>query len=338
MKNHNVLVVGVGSIGERHVRCFQSTGRAIVSICEPLEARRLEVTDRYGIDRPYSSLDEALASPCDVAVVAVPANRHVPVALQLAEAGCHLLIEKPLSTSLDGVDQLRRLVNAQGIVAAVGYQHRLNPALADMKEALAIGRFGKPVQIVVTCGQHFPTYRPAYRDVYFADRAAGGGAIQDAITHMLNAGEWLVGPIQSLVADAAHQVLDGVSVEDTVHILTRQDGAMGNYTLNLHQAPNENTVTVICSEGTVRWEIHNHRWRWMTAPGNDWTEVQFEPCEREAFYVRQAEVFLNAVEGGGKVHCSLDEGIQTLKVNLAALASVEQGSGFIPVEQPTTTA
>ncbi|MDP6945980.1 MAG: Gfo/Idh/MocA family oxidoreductase, partial [Myxococcota bacterium] len=114
MKNHNVLVVGVGSIGERHVRCFQSTGRAIVSICEPLEARRLEVTDRYGIDRPYSSLDEALASPCDVAVVAVPANRHVPVALQLAEAGCHLLIEKPLSTSLDGVDQLRRLVNAQG--------------------------------------------------------------------------------------------------------------------------------------------------------------------------------------------------------------------------------
>ena len=56
------------------------------------------------------------------------------------------------------------------------------------------GRFGEPVQIVATCGQHFPHYRPAYRDTYYRDRRTGGGAVQDALTHIINAGEWLVGP------------------------------------------------------------------------------------------------------------------------------------------------
>ncbi len=332
MKRHRVLVVGVGSIGERHVRCFQATGRAIVSICEPNEARRLDVAGRYGIDPTHANLDDALSAPPDAAVVAVPANLHVPVALQLAEAGCHLLIEKPLSTSLEGVAELRDLLAGKGLVAAVGYQHRVNPVLVDMKQALDSGRFGDPVQIVATCGQHFPTYRPAYREIYFADRATGGGAIQDFITHMLNAGEWLVGPIRSLVADAAHQVLDGVEVEDTVHILTRQGPAMGSYVLNQYQAPNENTLTVVCEKGTARWEVHNHRWRWMVEPSSDWNDVQFEAHERDVAYIRQAEIVLDAVERGSELHCTLEEGIQTLKVNLAALASAEQGSGFISVE------
>ena len=332
MKSHRILIIGVGSIGERHVRCFQATGRATVSICEPNEARRLDVADRYHVDRTYANLDDALQGPYDAAVVGVPANLHVPVAQRLAEAGCHLLIEKPLSTDLVGIDGLREMVAAKGLVTAVGYQHRVNPVLVDMKQAIDSGRFGNPVQVVATCGQHFPTYRPAYREIYFADRATGGGAIQDFITHMLNAGEWLVGPIRSLVADAAHQVLDGVDVEDTVHILTRQGPVMGSYVLNQYQAPNESTVTVVCENGTARWEIHNHRWRWMTEPGSDWCDLQFEVLEWDVAYIRQAEVFLDAVEKGTDVHCSLDEGIQTLKVNLAALRSADQGSGFIPVQ------
>ena len=87
-------------------------------------------------------------------------------------------------------------------------------------------RFGRPVQLTVTAGQHFPTFRPAYKNIYYADRVQGGGAIQDAMTHYLNAGEWLLGPIDRIVADAAHQVLEGVAVEDTVHCLARHGAAM----------------------------------------------------------------------------------------------------------------
>jgi predicted dehydrogenase len=322
----NILIVGVGSIGLRHLRCFQNTGRARLSFCEPNPALRSQVAAEYHIDRHYASLDEAMADRYDAAVIATPAPLHIPMAMQFAEAGIPFLVEKPLSTTLDGVDALQALVHKRKLLAMVAYVYRANPILEAMRNALISGRFGQPVEILATCGQHFPTYRPAYRDIYYRDRAMGGGAIQDALTHILNAGEWLVGPIDRLVADAAHQVLEGVEVEDTVHVLTRHGRVMGSFTLNQYQAPNETTITVVCEHGTVRYENHECRWRWMTQPGKVWNDEPHEPFERDAWFIRQANVFLDVLEGRTTPPCSLDEGLQTLRVNLAALASAEQAT------------
>ena len=321
--SHHVLVVGVGSIGERHVRCFLATGRTRVSICEINPALRMEVARKYDVEHHFSNLDEALAHACTAAVIAVPAHRHIPIARQAAEASLDLLIEKPLSVTLDGIDRLRQTVARQGRVAAVAYVYRAHPALAAMKGAIESGLLGAPVELVAVAGQHFPTYRPAYRDIYYRDRATGGGAIQDALTHLLNAGEWLVGPIDRVVADAAHQVLAGVEVEDTVHLLARQGTVLSSYALNQHQGPNENSMTVVCQRGTARFEYHHHRWRWMT--GEDWQEQPAASFERDTLFTRQAESFLNSIEQRAIPLCDLDEGMQTLRVNLAALESAEQG-------------
>src|SRR5438105_1253455 len=105
-----VLIVGVGSIGERHLRCFRATGRAEVSFVEVNGDLRRTIADRYGIPSCYSDLEAALADRHDMAVIATPAPLHVPMAIRLAEASVHLLIEKPLSTSLDGVARLQQLV------------------------------------------------------------------------------------------------------------------------------------------------------------------------------------------------------------------------------------
>jgi predicted dehydrogenase len=330
----HVLIVGVGSIGERHLRCFQATGRAEVSFVEINDGLRATISERYDV-RGFADLETAIADHAGTlhppvrkitaAVIATPANRHLEIAIRLADAGVHLLIEKPLSTSTDGADLLTRLASERGLVVGVAYVLRCSPALAAMREAVLSGRFGKPVEIVAVCGQHFPTYRPAYRDTYYVDRATGGGAIQDALTHVLNAGEWIVGPIERLVADAAHRVLAGVTVEDTVHVLTRHGNVLGSYSLNQHQAPNEVTMTVICDAGTVRWETHAQRWRWMMQPDELWHDEPYEPQPRDAAFVTQANRFLDAVEGRASLLCSLDEGVQTLRVNLAALASVDHG-------------
>ncbi len=330
--SHSLLIVGVGSIGERHLRCFQATGRAEVAFVEINDALRATISERYGVPG-FANLDDAIGDRLDstqsttprftAAVVATPANLHIEIATRLAEAGIHLLIEKPLSTSTDNIDLLARTVNKRGLVVNVAYVLRCFPALAAMRDALISGRFGKPVEIVAVSGQNFPTYRPAYRNTYYTDHITGGGAIQDALTHTLNAGEWLVGPIERLVADAAHCVLEGVSVEDTVHVLTRQGDVLGSYSLNQHQSPNESTITVICECGTVRWESHAQRWRWMIRPDEPWHDEPNEPQPRDAAFIAQAIRFLDAVERGEKPLCSLDEGMQTMRVNLATLASIK---------------
>lgn len=320
-----VLVIGVGSIGERHVRCFQATDRCEISIVEVNEALRQTVADRYRV-RAYADLQSALNDSPQAAVVATPAHLHLPIATQLAKAGVSILVEKPLSVGLEGIAPLQAAVQRAGVQCGVAYVYRSHPVLAAMKSALGSGRFGKPVELVAVCGQHFPTYRPAYREIYYKDRATGGGAIQDALTHILNAGEWLLGPITRLVADAAHQVLPEVEVEDTVHLLARHKQVLASYNLNQHQAPNETTITVICEGGTVRFEAHECRWRWMVKPGDAWHDEPHLPLERDTLFINQANQFLDAVDGKCPVACSLEEGLGTLRVNLAALASLQDGS------------
>lgn len=322
----NILVIGVGSIGERHLRCLLATERADVAICEVNGQLRQTIAEQYGIDRTYGDLEAALDDPYDAAVIATPAHLHIPMARRLAEAGIHLLIEKPLSTSFDGIDSLQATLARNHLKAAVAYVLRHEPALRAMREAIGTGRFGKPVQLVAVCGQHFPTYRPAYREIYYADQATGGGAIQDAMTHIMNAGQWLVGPIDRLVADAAHQVLEGVEVEDTVHVMARHGSVLASYSLNQHQAPGEITITVICEKGTCRCQLYKHSWAWMTEPDTDWHEETFDDFARDDMFIDQSNAFLDLLEGKRKPTCSLQEAAQSLSANLQVLASVEDGT------------
>lgn len=331
---HRVLVVGVGSIGERHVRCFAATGRARVSVCEVSAELRRTVTERYSVAESFADLDAALASRPEVVVVCTPAHLHIPMALAAVRAGAQVLVEKPLSTNFDGVGELLREVEARRVVAGVAYVYRAHPALAAMRDAIRSGRFGEPVQFVAMCGQHFPLYRPAYRAIYYNDRATGGGAVQDALTHVINAAEWLVGPVTRLAADIDHQVLEGVAVEDTAQVLTRHGGVMGCFSLNQHQAPNETTLTVIGTRGTARFEYHECRWRWAIEPGAAWTDEPTPPLERDTLFVRQAAAFLDAVEGKAEPLCTLADARQTLAVNLTILRAAGRRTWETVTENP----
>ena len=323
----SVLIIGLGSIGERHLRCFQATGRVDASVCEIDPDLRGRIAQQYGVDRAHADLEAALGDgSLDAAVIATPAHLHVPMATRLANHGINLLIEKPLSTSLDGVEQLQKVIRRRGLVVAMGYVLRCHPSLAAMRSALESGRFGRPVQLIVQSGQHFPTYRPAYRDIYYTDRATGGGAIQDALTHLINAAQWIIGPADRVVVDAAHKVLQGVEVEDTVGMLSRHGEVFGSFAMNQHQAPNELTVTVVCTQGTVRWQLHRHRWCWMEKPEEPWREEPAGDLQRDTMFIAQASGFLDAVDGKSPPLCTLGEGIDTLRVTCAALASVESGA------------
>jgi predicted dehydrogenase len=322
MAMHKILIIGVGSIGERHTRCFKSTGRADLCICEPNDKLRTTVAERYGV-KAYASLDEAMsASPrlFDTAVICVPSHLHIPVATKLVEAGINVFIEKPLSLNLDGCEDLLKLIDRKKVKSAVAYTYRSHPALRSMRDAIASGRFGKPVEVVSTWGQHFPFFRPAYREIYYTSRATGGGAIQDVLTHAINAGEFLVGPIEKLIADADHKVLEGVEVEDTVHVICRHKGGiMGNYTINQHQAPNENSITVMCEKGTARFDLIKANWSSMTEPTSEWKlEFQFS-LDRDDIFINQANLFMDYLEGKGAQACTVAEGLQTLRVNLTNL-------------------
>ncbi|WP_417735942.1 Gfo/Idh/MocA family protein [Rosistilla oblonga] len=320
-----ILVIGAGSIGERHLRCFQTTGRCELAFCEPMKDRRLEVSQRYGING-YPSWEQALENePLSAAVIASPAPMHIPMARGLADRGLDLLIEKPLSLKTDGISELLETVQQKKLRVGVGFVYRALPALQNMRAAVQSGQFGRIVQVQVTSGQNFPFYRPAYRDIYYADPAQGGGLIQDSLPHQLNAVEWFAGPATKVVVDASHEVLDGVEVEDTLNLIARHGSVMSSISVNQHQYVNEFVITVLCTEGAVRWELKGQRWLAAREIGGDWTEMESFVHERDDYYIRQAGAFLDLLAGKADPLCSLDDGISTLLSTLAILKSRETG-------------
>jgi len=322
----SILVIGCGSIGERHLRCFLKTERVKVSACDSNPSLLSHISQAYGV-AAYGDLVTALASDSfDAAVICTPAQSHLSVARLCLEKNMHLLIEKPLSTTLEGTDWLAGAVRNAGVYAAVAYVYHSIPCVVKAKEYLHHGSLGKPLQVTVTAGQHFPDFRPQYQTIYYNDRATGGGAIQDALTHHFNCVEWLIGqPTTRIFCDAAHLALEGVNVEDTVAATARNGETVVSYALNQFQRPNETIITIHCANGSVKIELHNHRWMVLSEGAANW-QIYDEPLsDRDDMFVTQANAFLDGCEGMDSNLCTIEEAIHTLKVNLAAIRSADTG-------------
>jgi predicted dehydrogenase len=197
--------------------------------------------------------------------------------------------------------------------------------MVGAREFLKTGELGRVLQASVVCGQHFPTFRPAYREIYYARHEHGGGAIQDALTHIANAVEWLIGPCSRVFCDASHQMLEGVTVEDTVNVCARHNDALVSYSMTQFQAPNEVLFQFHGERGSLKIEVHNRRWGVMHHGEAGWDWHETPPLERDDLFITQARDFLEGIEGRPNLLSSFDEGVQTLKFNHAALHSVHVG-------------
>lgn len=331
-----VAVVGAGSIGERHARCFGQTGRASIVLCD-VDANRVgEVASRIGTERALTSFEELLALPLDAAVVATPAPFHIPQAKQFVLHGIPVLIEKPLSLSMDDVAELIEVSEQEEVPTSVAYVLRGHSVYSKVRDVVNGGTIGNPLELILQSGQNFPFYRPAYRETYYAHRESGGGAIQDALTHFINLAEWILGPTTSVQADANRLVLQGVSVEDTVHVVARHEDVMATYALNQHQAANETTLTIVGTRGMVRGEVHSNTVRTIHQPDQDWEIQRLPEFDRDYLFMKQANAFLDQIDLGTPAACSLREAAASLATQIAILEASHQAEWSF-VERAATT-
>lgn len=325
---HSVLIVGCGSIGERHLRCFQQTGRAEVAGCDPSPQLRATLAEQYGVTL-HADYSRALNENSDVVVICTPPPLHIPMALAALAAGKHVLIEKPLAVDLRAVPELLAAHAASDRQVAVAYVQHAYPYLRAARKFLQSGALGAIKHVTFAGGSHFPSGRPAhtahYSETYYARRETGGGVIQDAITHTANFVESVIGPTDSLYCDCAHQALPRVEIEDTVNITARHGDILVSYALNQFQAIEDGTLHFHTAEGSVKIEYHRQRWGTCRLGDADWTWQDETVPERDAHFVAQAHAFLDLIEGQPSRLCSLEAAVQTLRFNQAALASADSG-------------
>lgn len=324
------LVIGCGSIGERHVRTFLATGRTRIVACDPRPEIRAQMQEKYGV-AVATEWKDALRDPTLFAtVIATPAPLHIPMAVEALRQSRHVLIEKPLALDLADTPALLSARDQARKFAAVAYIHHCQPVLQATRDFIRSKQFGAVKHAAISTGHHFPTARPAYREIYYRSHEQGGGAIQDALTHMANCVEWVLGPTERVFCDATHQVLEGVEVEDTVNVAARNGGALVSYALNQFQAPTETRMDFHAETGSVRVELQANRWGTMARGATEWTWHAFPIAERDRSFIAQANFFLDGCAGLPTPLCSLEEGVQTLRFNLAALQSWRENRPIIP--------
>ena len=330
MPETEVLIVGGGSIGERHLRTFIQTGDVAASICEPREEKLAELGQQYDVAGTFPSFDDAPLDDFDAVVICTPPNLHIPMARKAVDANCHILVEKPLSLDLNGVDELIGLTREKGLVAGVAYVLRHTPLFVRMKEKLDSGMIGRLRIVSIKSGQEFARYRPDYRNIYFAKKAMGGGAINDAVSHLLNYVQWCLGREHEVCCMYDRLSDMEIETEDCAFLTLRfDDGIIAQIQQNLFQKDYQIYIEFVGSEGTLRvgGGLQQGSARpqigFLKSEASGWEVETIPAYERDDTFVAQARNFLRAIANEEEIRTSLEEGRRTLEVCLKAKESYD---------------
>jgi predicted dehydrogenase len=280
----------------------------------------------YGI-RSFSSLDEALAQQPHAAFICNPTSLHVEVALRCAGAGCDLFLEKPVSHDNVGVDELLRLVDQRGLVAAVGCQLRFHPCLRRLRAEVSSGALGRSLCVRAEVGEYLPAWHPFedYRQGYAARRELGGGVVLTLI-HDIDYLVWLFGAPRRLFAVGGHLSTLEVDVEDVASVLMECESPAGPLPVHLQmdyvRQPPRRTCAVLGDAGSAELDLQLNRLIIANAAGEVRDKMELPSFERNRLFVDELRSFLTARRDRTAPEVGLRDGIFVLRVALAARSSL----------------
>jgi len=218
-----LLIIGCGSIGRRHARNAKTLG-ADITLCDLEPSLMKDLCAELGEVPCYTDyLAAADNAGVDATVVATPSSLHTEIATQLARRGIHLLIEKPLSHSLEGTDSLQRVVNQNHLTAMMAQSFRFHEGFLTLQRLLNEGAIGELYHVYSSNGWYLPDwhYHQDYRREYSARRALGGGVVLTNFSHSFDTFRWLFGEIDEIIGWKARLSSLSIDVEDSAFCLLR---------------------------------------------------------------------------------------------------------------------
>jgi len=316
-------LIGLGSMGRHHARVIrQTSGMELVAVADP-------AGDPHGVAGELSVLPDVaalIAAGIDTAMVAVPTVHHEEVAMALAAAGVHTMIEKPIAHTAEAGERVARAFSEAGLVGAVGYVERCNPAILELRRRLAAGELGQVYQIQTRRQGPFPS------------RISDVGVVKDLATHDVDLTAFIAAsPYRQVAAQVTHR--SGREFEDMVVATgVLESGVIVNHVVNWLSPMKERTTVVIGERGAFVADTMNGDLIFFangTVP-TTWDRVahfrgvtegdviRYALPKREPLAVEQ-ENFRDAVLGRGGPIVTMSEGVHTLNVVEAILTAAHEG-------------
>ena len=248
-------LVGCGRIAQIHFAAMKTHAERceLVDVCESAPDRLADAVAKTGARGHTQLADLIVQTTADCVILASPSGLHPSQAIQVAGAGRHVMTEKPMATRWrDGLEMVRAC-DAAGVRLFVVKQNRRNRTLQLLKQALEKGRFGRLYMVNINV---FWTRPPEY---YTSAKWRGtwefdGGAFMNQASHYVDLLDWLIGPVESVMAYTGTLARD-IEVEDTgVAALKWRNGAMGSINVTMLTFPKnlEGSITILGEHGSAK--------------------------------------------------------------------------------------
>jgi predicted dehydrogenase len=337
---NRVLIVGLGSIGQRHLRL----ARSLLPNAD-IRVLRRQVTSEIPefANGCFSTQDEAIFFAPQLAVIANPAPFHINTAECLAKSGAHLLIEKPLSDSLKGVQQLLETCHKQGTLLMVGYNLRFLKSLLYFRDMLNESMIGKVLSVRCETGQYLPSWRPNcdYRQVVSARQDLGGGALLE-LSHELDYLRWIFGEVEWVKATLCRQSDLKIDVEDSVHLtlgfvpVSNGHRLISSVNLDFIRHDTTRLCTAIGENASLRWNGITGEVSLFEAGAKDWIQIFSHPNQRDDSYLAEWQHFIDCVMKHGTPLIAGEDGLRVLEIIEAVRESSSAGLVYVAKKLQTS--
>ena len=328
-------LAGCGRIAANH---FESVARhaeraELVAVCDPDPTALAAATARTGAKGFASYTQMLAAAAADCVVRATPSGLHARQVIEAAEAGLHVMTEKPMATRWADGKRMVAACDAAGVRLFVVKQNRRNATLQLLKRAVEAGRFGKIYTVAINVFWSRP------QSYYDSARWRGtwefdGGAFMNQASHYIDLLDWLIGPIESVQAYTATLARD-IEVEDSGVMLVRwRSGAMGTVNVTMLTYPKnlEGSITLLGEKGSARigGVAVNEIQHWEFAePNEDDEKIKTASYETTSVYGFGHPLYydnvIKTLRGEAEPETDGREGLKSLEVLIAAYLSARDG-------------
>ncbi len=333
-----ILIVGLGSIGKRHLR----VARELLPNAD-IRVLRHQLTNEIPeySNGCFFEIEEAINFLPQIAVIANPAPFHIAAAQALSEHRIHLLVEKPLSSSLDGVAKLIATCKKYDVTLVTGYNLRFSLSLNRFRDLLNEGVIGKILSVRCEIGQYLPSWRPNddYRKGVSARSELGGGVLLE-LSHELDYLHWIFGDIEWVNATLSRQSDLDINVEDTAHITLgffpkpNLHQLIGVVNLDFIRHDTTRICTAIGDKGSLRWNGLSGQVDIFKPKEKDWTILINKKELRDESYHAEWNNFIECVLEKKSPVVKGEDGLEVLEIIEAVKKSASSGQRVFLV--PTT--
>lgn len=310
------LVVGYGSIGRRHIENLSSLKNIEIIVCTKRKYDKFLKQKKCKI---YTSIEDCIKENPKFAIITNETRFHIKTALYLARAGIHLLIEKPLSYSLKGTNELLNIANKNKLIVLIGYNFRFHPCLELMREIILQGDLGRVISVRVENGSFLPDWHQYenYQTNYAARNDLGGGAVLTCI-HEIDYLYWFFGNIRDVFSVTGRFSDLNIKAEDLSAIILRfKNNVIAEAHLDYFQQPSARNCKIIGTRGTLTWDIDSNTVRFYDVKNKKWIEkLKLPNYDINMTYIKELTHLIECIQSKSKPINDLKEGIYTLKVAL----------------------